>query len=123
MLKRFSVLTMESKVVCRIIETKQDDYKRLGIMPWHHIVIDNGLAYIYIWDSRKIDAVISENCLDQEDLTYAVLDNRMDLICNLQESKSDVIEKCLEHKEDMPILFIDGELTEHEKELLMPIHY
>lgn len=91
-------------------------------MPWHHIVIDDEDAFIYIWDTRIIEQVIPVNCLVQTDLTYAVIDNRLDLVCN-EECSQHVKDKCNEHRETMPIIFVEGELTDDERALLDITHY
>jgi hypothetical protein len=113
---------MHDKVVCKIADRASAQYQQLGIMPWHHIVIDGDDAFIYIWDTRIIELIIPVNCLVQTDLTYAVIDNRLDLICN-DESSDHIKAKCQEHRESMPIMFVEGELTDDERSLLDINHY
>jgi hypothetical protein len=113
---------MASKVVCKVIDEQQAKYDKIGIKPWHHIVIDNGYAFVYVWDTRVIEMVIPESCLEQDDLTYAVIDNGMDLRCSF-DAKPSVKELCMAHKESMPIMFLSKHLTEDEQALLDITHY
>lgn len=122
MIQRFSTLTMESMVVCKIDEPAQSVYDTIGIKPWHHIVIVNDYAFVYIWDTRIIEHVMPASCLRQEDLTYAVIDNRMDLIVN-DETPDTIRKVCEDNKYDLPVLFCKEPMTDDERALLDPMHY
>lgn len=121
MLNRYSTITMESKVVCKIQDFAQAKYERIGLKPWHHIVIDGDYAFVYVWDSRKIELVLPENCLEQDDLTYAVIDNRMDLVVD-KDTPEYVRTICEQYKDKMPIVFATEPLTDAEQALLSIAH-
>ena len=127
MLQRYSKLTMHSKVVCKIKAERIEAYKEVGIMPWHHMVIEDGLVYVYIWDTRIIEAVLPESCLLQEDLTYDVIDNRLDIRCQTATGddmgKQILVKHCYDHRESMPILFETEPLTDDERAMLNVNHY
>lgn len=122
MLQRYSTITMASKAVCKLTDAAQQKYDALGIKPWHHMVIDNGYIFVYVWDTRIIELVIPEACVEQDDLTYAVIDGYMDIICPF-DAKQSIKDLCMQHKSTMPILFLGETLTEDEKALLNPVHY
>lgn len=122
MLNRYSPLTMHNMVVCKVIPEAEQLYTQLSIMPYHHIVIDNELAFVYIWDTRLIEKVIPATCLRQEDLTYAVIDNRLDLICK-EDGDHGLYKLCYENRENMPILFTREPLTDDERAFLDVNHY
>jgi hypothetical protein len=122
MLNKYSILTMASKSVCKILDAQLAKYDQIGIKPWHHMVIENGLVFVYVWDTRVIELVIPESCLQADDITYATNDNSMDLVCPFN-AKPNIYEQCMANRENMPIMFPGETMTDDEKALLDIIHY
>lgn len=119
---RKSKVTMHSSIVCKIIDTALPKYEPLGIKPWHHMTLCGEHLYIYVWDSRKIEAILDARQVDKNDVTYQVKDNRMDLLCIREEVSDEIWNLANEDAELMPILLAEGTLTEHERELLTIEH-
>lgn len=109
---------------------KYAKYGKNGIQDYHHGVICSEYAFFYFWDTRMIDIVLPLSALSQEDLTYDVIDNRMDLAvarnadgtiddnCSPQECW-DAAEQV---KELLPVQFRTLPLTQHEYELTLVEH-
>lgn len=113
---------MHSKVVCKVNDLAVDKYAAIGIKPWHHMVIENDRIFVYVWDTRNIEAVIPADCINQEDITYAVIDNRMDLVCP-EDASATIKQYCNAMRETMPIVFPESPMTEDEQALLRIEHY
>lgn len=122
MLKRFSTVTADMFVICRVTETAISAYERLGIKPWHHILIYNDLAICYVWDTRVVELAMPADCLQQAHLTYDVQDDGRDLVIPNDASQA-IINACEAYKTELPLLYIDGELTSEERDLLSLAHY
>lgn len=120
---RYCKRTMHSYVPCKLTEAALPKYKLYGIEAWHHCLIVGTQAFFYIWDTRIIEHVLPVQVLDQNDLTYKVLDNRMDIICITNDDKyASILSACEEAKYDAPIQFIEQPLSDNEQELIDPIH-
>lgn len=122
-IERYCNRTMHSFVPCKITPEALPKYKQYGIEDWHHCLIVGQRAFFYIWDARTIEVVLPVNKLDQNDLTYKVIDNRMDIVCITNEPKyADIQQDCYDAKYDVPIQFLATPLTKGEQELTELIH-
>lgn len=110
MIRRYSKQTMHSRVIARVRPEKQAEYEaKFKIMPYHHLLMTNEVALAYIWDTRYIEVMVPLKDLVQDDLTYAVIDNRLDIKVKTYEAEPAIVQYCEAHREDMPIQLIDNE--------------
>lgn len=108
MIQRFSKQTMHAAMIARIKNNKHEFYdQKLGIKPWNHLCIVDDMVIVYVWDSRNIEQIIPIIEFDQDDLTYNVNDNRLDL--QAKDSLNDDAKAWLEnHKNDIAVQFRYG---------------
>lgn len=117
-IQRFCKRTMHAFVPCKIRDNAVAKYDAYGIKPWHHCLINGNRAFFYVWDTRLIEVVLPVDKIDQNDLTYKVIDNRMDIAVITNDAKYEsVLAACEEAKYDLPIQFRTEPLTAGELEL------
>lgn len=105
MINRYQKQTMHSKIIARIKRNKIEYYEeKLGIKPWHHLLIDDDHIVAYVWDTRLVEIVVPITEIEQKDITYAVVDNRNDLKVTLEQPEN-VREYLESRKEQIPVQF------------------
>jgi len=109
---------MHAFLPCKIADRAIAKYEQYGIKPWHHCIISGLKAFFYVWDTRLIEVVLPVNVLDQNDITYKVIDNRMDIAVITNDPKYEsVLADCEAAKYELPIQFRTEPLTPGEREL------
>lgn len=106
MIQRFSKITMHSQTLCRLKTNRNEKYRNLGIEPYHHLLIHAGMVIAYVWDTRDIQALVPVSEIEQDDLTYNVIDNRTDLKCKA-DTDTEIRAWLEEHKNELPVQFRD----------------
>jgi hypothetical protein len=104
MVKRYSKQTMHSRTLCRLTinGSKKDEYKAMGIMPYHHMLVHGDKLIAFVWDTREIQAVVPIDAIAKEHITYNVNDSRIDI--NVKANSPQHIKDAIEEiRADIPV--------------------
>jgi hypothetical protein len=82
MVHRYSKQTMHARTLCRLTINggKKDEYKALGVMPYHHLLVHDNKLIAFVWDTREIQAIVPIDSIKPEHITYNVNDSRHDIV-------------------------------------------